>query len=173
MKQHTIDKIEKVFKELIINEHENSEGYCLIVPTTNDWEYDLPENVKSSNYMQIDIINWTREESYLDDSGIYIKTAFNENENSKFFPFSQIVGLLSKENEIIIAKPHSIKTQEPEKKYSLTDLIKESNNSEGIKHSMSKLSLVKSSGEPETTSEIKIKPKKKKKSKKKKPKKLN
>ncbi len=158
IKQYTIDKIEQIFKELVQNEDKYSEeGYCIIVPTIEDWQYPLPSHTKDADYMRIDIVGWTREESYIDESGIYVKTAFEEEENSKFFPYAEILGLITPEGIPIFTKPYVLKTKK--KTYSLKDVM---TNSKGLEKSKKALSLVKS--EPE----IKTKKKKKKKKEKKK-----
>ncbi len=158
IKQHTIDKIEQIFKELVQNEDKYSkEGYCIMVSTTDDWQYPIPAHTKGVDYMRIDITGWTKEESYLDESGIYVKTAFGEEENSKFFPYSQILGLMTPEGISIFTKPYILKTEE--KKYSLKDVM---TNTKGLEKSKKALSLVT----PKPNEKIKTKKKKEKKKKK-------
>ncbi len=146
MQQHTFNQLEKAFKDIITNEHNNSSGYRIIVPTTDDWEYSLPTELLKHELMRLDIINWSREESYLDKSGIYIKIAFGEDENSKFFNFQDIVSIYSIEGEELFTKKYYKKAQtipEPDTKISHTLSSIMHKDTPGLKHSKSKLSLVK------------------------------
>ena len=172
MKQHTIDAIELAFKNLLLNEEQNSEGYCILVQTIDDWEYELPAELIKTSLMKINIKDWTREESYTDNNGIYVKTAFGEDENSKFFPFNEIIGLYNFEDEQLFIKPYVNKKvsqpvpepiPEPESKHSLKSVMHP--DTQGLKHSRSKLTLLRKEIKP------KVKEKKSKLSKKKKSKK--
>jgi len=174
MKQYTVNNIERAFKELLIAEDKISEGYCIIVQTTDNWEFPLPEELVKKDFMKVDIKNWAREQSYIDDLGIHIITAFGEDENSKFFSFSDIIGLYNFEDEQIFIKPYIPKNEkenvtqplpEPETKHSLHSIMHP--DTEGLKHSQSKLSLVRQKTK-EKTKEKKEKLSKKKKKKNKK-----
>ena len=172
MKQHTIDAIELAFKNLLLNEEQNSEGYCILVQTIDDWEYELPAELIKTSLMKINIKDWTREESYTDNNGIYVKTAFGEDENSKFFPFNEIIGLYNFEDEQLFIKPyvHNMKKSvpqpipEPVDKHSMKSIMHP--DIEGLKHSRSKLTLLRKEIKPKIK-EKKDKLLKKKKNKKK------
>ncbi len=142
MNQHTLDQLEKSFKDIMTNEHNLSEGYYIVVPTTNNWEYDLPAQLIEKDLMRIDISNWTKDQSHLDNSGIYLTTAFDEDENSKFFNFKEIVAIFTKEGqEIFTKKYYQLQQPEPEVKqsYTMQDIMHK--DTEGLKHSRSKLKL--------------------------------
>ena len=146
MNQNTLDKFKPIFNDFIKFEHEHSDGYSLLVPTTDDWEYDLPSTLDDANYMKLEITGWTHEESYLDTDGIYLKVAFGEDENSKFFNFDQILSLMDLDGKPILTnlnyKPIIDKSiiPEPETKHTMKSIMHK--DTEGLKLSKSKLSLV-------------------------------
>jgi hypothetical protein len=142
IKEHTIKKIEEVFKELLINEFDNSDSLCLLVPTTDDWEFPLPKNLTEVKNMFIEISDWTKENSYYTDDGVYIVTAFGDDENSKLFRYEEIKALANENKLMLLTKPYDEQdiNPEPEKQLTLSDIMHK--DPEGIKHSMSKLSLV-------------------------------
>ena len=145
MKQHTLNQLEKSFKDIMINEHNNSDGYMIIVPTTNDWEYDLPSEIQKTDLMRLDIKDWSREQSHLDDSGLYLTTAFGEDENSKFFPFNEIVSIYTIEGEELFTKKYyKLEQPVPEPAIKTNHTLKSimHPDTKELKHSKSKLSLV-------------------------------
>ncbi len=145
MNQNTLDKFQKVFKDFVQFEHEHSDGYSLLVPTTNDWEFNLPSSLNDANYMKLDIMGWSQEESYTDHSGIYLTVAFGEDENAKFFPYNQLLSLMDLDGKPILTnlnyKPTTDKSTnpEPETKHTMKSIMHK--DTEGLKLSKSKLSL--------------------------------
>ncbi len=168
MKQHTIDKFNQFFKETLLNEQENNEPYCIIVPTTDNWDNPLPTTITNEDYIRLDIKDWSFENTYADQKGIYVKIAFDQDEYAKFFPYQEIFAILSSKGELIIQKPKELFIQEkieqkqeeiqPTTSHTLKTIMHKE--TEGIKHSKSKLSLLK------PKDKIKEQPPKKKKKKK-------
>ena len=144
MNQHTIDIFKKVFKEVLENEHNNSSNYSIVVKVTNDWEYELPESVKSNDYIRLELTGWALEQTYITDEGIHVTLAFGEDENSRLFKFNEIIQITDDKAHTIISNylySESINV-EPETKtnYTLKDVMHK--DTKGLKHSTSKLSLV-------------------------------
>ncbi len=148
MRQYAYDQLELAFKNIMINEHDLSDKYSIIVPTIDDWEFPLPQDVLKADMMKLNITEWSKEESYLDNSGIYVTTAFGENENHKFFPFTDIAAIFSSEGEEIFIKKHYSLPKpipepipEPITTHTLKSIMHK--DTEGTKHSMTKLNLNK------------------------------
>jgi len=81
--------------EKILRHYDTKDKYAIMVPSFDDWEFPLPKKVLQSPIIRLDIVNWTRENSGVDETGIYIKTAIGEEENSKHFKLPEFLILSS------------------------------------------------------------------------------
>ncbi len=169
MYKNTLTKFDAIFKDFIKFEHDNMGDYALLVPVSNDWDYEIPSHLLEANFMRIDIVNWSHEQTFLTDDGVHVTVAFGEDENSRFFKFDEILALMNNKGEPILTNINykkkielksNEKITEPETTHTMSSIMHKEE-SEGIKHSMSKLSLVT------PKKEVEEKPKKKKKKKKK------
>lgn len=143
MEEHTIEAMEAVFQTLVRHEFDFSDVITLGVLTTDDWEYPLPNELLQEKYMTIVITGWSGENSYPTDDGVFITTAFGEQENSKLFKWADIKGIFTKDGLPLIVKPYDPIKEEPKPQrpnLTLKDVMHPE--TEGLKHSRTKLKRV-------------------------------
>ena len=137
MEQHTIDAFEQLFEALVRHEMNNSNAVCLGVPTTSEgWEFPLPEKLGEVDFMSLVLREWSKEESYCTDEGVWIVTAFGEQENSKMFYWSDIKGIFLLDGVPLMVKPYDkvvTNIELPLPNLTMKDVM---HNSEGVKKSM-------------------------------------
>ncbi len=113
--------------------------YGIIVKTTDDWAFPLPEDITAKPEMVLFLAGWSRENTYLDGNKLIVNVAFGEEENSKIFTVDDIYGISDEHNHVVIAKGFTRKKEEPIRDdYTLMGLIKEDDSDE-VKHSMNKM----------------------------------
>lgn len=129
--------IEAPFRDLVQNMFKSGVDFGLLVPSTDDWELPLPESTPS-DYMIILIRNWTKEVSHYTTDGVYIRTAFGDYENTKYFPYTEIRGVTDMTMQPLFLKPYdtTAPTIEVPKGLSLKDVM---HDEEGQKRSMAAL----------------------------------
>ena len=87
-----IDYLSKKFVHDLIEElFSKGVEFSLVVNNKEPW--DIPIE-KQADVIKLDIMNWTFDESYVQEDGIYIVTAFGEEENSKFFHFDDVLQII-------------------------------------------------------------------------------
>lgn len=129
-------KLNELMKEVVIDEFINSDIVTIVIPSTNNWKYPLPDFVKGSSYIKIEISNWSKEESFYDDKGINIVLAFGNDENEKFFKWDEIKAVVSSDGNIIIMKPYDTIEFAPPPNLTMKDIM---HDNEGQKKSMESL----------------------------------
>lgn len=131
--------MEKAFKDMVKGLIDNNEPFALVLPVTDDWEHPLPVEYRGKEgFFVIAMDGWTMEESHADESGVYIKTAFDDMENRKFFNYQQMKGILSITLQPIFYKPYDIPVESNTftKPLTLKDIM---HDEEGQKRSMAAL----------------------------------
>jgi len=112
-----IDMTESFFAELLFQIDTEFDEYQVAVIADDRWEKPLPDNLPKTRLGSdgpivfiISISGWTRENSYYDQEpdGLFIKTAFGEEENSAFFPHEEVMGLLDMTGHMVYVKTYSI-----------------------------------------------------------------
>jgi len=136
MNEHLKNKFNELIKEIITHEFDNSDVVKLLLPSTDNWECPLPSSVTASSYFVIDLVNWSKEESHHDDNGIYIRVAFGNEENSKFFRWDEIKGILASDNKFVVLKPYDTNEIAVPKNLSMKDVM---HDDKGQKKSMESL----------------------------------
>ena len=134
MEAHTIEAMEALFETLVRHEFDFSDTITLGVRTTDDWSSPLPKELLESEYMTLVISGWSLENSYPTDEGVFIVTAFGEEENAKLFKWEDIKGIFTSDGVPLIVKPYDPIKDEPLPKLSLKDVM---HDSDGVKKSMS------------------------------------
>jgi len=108
-------------KELLANilvEGFDTGGLKLVLVNSDTWQYALPEPMDAHKQIVLDIKGWALEQSYVDDEGVFIQTAFGDDENSKHFSFDEIINIVTFEGRLLYQKVMSLeepKPKEPEK----------------------------------------------------------
>lgn len=113
MTPHVKDILEECAKILVAQMIEDGHDFMVIIPPFDDWEFPLPEKILKGNGLPISISGWTKEESYVDKDGLFIKTAFGEDENSKLVPFWQIGAIVDEKQNTIFTKPYPLQDPTP------------------------------------------------------------
>ena len=139
MEQHTIIAMEQLFETLVRHEFDFSDIITLGVRTTDDWEHPLPKQLLEAEYMTIVISGWSGENSYPTDEGVFIVTAFGDQENSKLFKWEDIKGIFTTEGVPMMVKPYDPIKEEPKftPQLTLSDVMHPE--TDGLKHSRSVL----------------------------------
>ena len=71
---------------------------------SNTWEHSLPQQFKDEKAILLDIKGWSLEQTYLTDEGVFVQTAFGDEENSRLFLFDEIINVVSFEDEVLYQK---------------------------------------------------------------------
>jgi len=85
-------------------EEEFYKGVKLVLINSDTWDFDLPETINKMKQIVIDIKGWTLEQSYVDDEGIFIMTAFGDDEYSRHFSFDEVINVISLEGRLLYQK---------------------------------------------------------------------
>ena len=125
------------------------DGLKLVLANSNTWEYELPSQFIDHPHIVLDIKGWALEQSYVTDDGVFIQTAFGEDENSKLFSFDEVIQVISFDGKVLYQKVMQFeeKIKEPEQLIKVEDTksfkgkISTSfdETSEGAVYSMSKM----------------------------------
>jgi len=100
MKHTNIQK--SLIKSVI--EAESQSGYKLLLENNDNWNYELPENLKSQPTIVLDIVGWSLENSYLVDDGLFITVAFGENEYERLVDLDEILSIATMDGKLIYQK---------------------------------------------------------------------
>jgi hypothetical protein len=79
-------------------------GVKLVLRNSDTWEYTLPAPLNEHKQMVLDIKGWALEQSYVDEEGIYIQTAFGDEENSKHFSFDDVLNVVTFDGVLLYQK---------------------------------------------------------------------
>lgn len=129
-----IDITEDFFAELLYEIDTNFDEYQLAVVADDRWERPLPKDLPKSRLgsdgpmvFVISITGWTREESFYDRErdGMFIKTAFGNDENYAFFPHEEVMGILDMSGHMVYVKTYAIDPGEREHEADATPEIPE------------------------------------------------
>lgn len=112
--------MENSLKNMIKAMIEDQVSFSIIVGSADNWEKPLPKNRPPS--FMINLSGWSLEESYVHDdmSGIFVKTAFGETENSKAVKFSEISTVLDDKGSPLFIR---VFEAEESKEYSFKELL--------------------------------------------------
>ena len=120
-------------------------GVKLGLKNADDWEYALPDNVNKDGIL-LDIKNWSLDQSYITDEGIFIQTAFGEEENSKMFSFDDVIQVISFDNQLLYQKVIMFENQKPKEvkkpdngSFKTKKVKPYDENSDGVVYSMKKM----------------------------------
>ena len=121
---NNIDRLHKDLIAGIITELFNKDGARFLLNNSDTWNKPLPEMIANTVGLMIEVSNWSLEESYLTDNGVFIKCSFDEDEYSKEFIFDDIIMIMSLENEEPCYEKIRV-FNEPVTEYSLLGLMKD------------------------------------------------
>jgi len=81
-----------------------NDGFRLVLVNSNTWDFDLPDNLKDQKFINIDLKGWSLEQSIFDDEGIFLQTAFGQDEYSRKFTWDEIVNVLTFDGRVLYQK---------------------------------------------------------------------
>lgn len=85
----------------------------------SNWSKPIPNDLPE--ILVIDIINWTLENTKVEDEYLYLTTAFGREEYSKFFHFNEILSIVDLDGKLLYNKIMELE----ETQYTLYNLIKD------------------------------------------------
>ena len=91
------------------------DGLKLVLANSNTWEYELPSQFIDHPHIVLDIKGWALEQSYVTDDGVFIQTAFGEDENSKLFSFDEVIQAISFDGILLYQKVMVLEEKEKSK----------------------------------------------------------
>lgn len=115
---------------------DDNEPFGVIVSQTDDWEFPLPKELVVDKPIFLKISGWALEQSCVEKERLYIRIAFGDNENSKYFHPGEIFAVLDAEGKPLYQRVFTTEMKKPE--YTLKSLIGMPPNDApvGVKNSM-------------------------------------
>ena len=96
--------------------------YWLVFSTKVSWKNPLPKEILEAPHLIIQITGWSREESAADEGGVFIMTAFGEEQNSCYLPYWEIIAVMDENKEVLFQR--TFEGENPEKgKHSIASLM--------------------------------------------------
>ena len=114
--------MENALKEMVREMIKDQVSFSIVVNADDNWDKPLPKaNISQAAFM-IKLFDWSLEKSYVKDdlSGLFVQTAFGEEEYSKLFAFSDISIVLDDSGSPLFTR---VFESEEIKAYSFKDLM--------------------------------------------------
>jgi len=142
----TYNKMTEKFITEVLNAGFSNEGLKLVLANSNTWDYDLPDNLKTQPTVVLDIKDWALDESRVESDGVFVKTAFGDDEYSKLFSFDEILQIITFEGVVIYVKTMQLEekvelptAEEVTVEVSKCGIPQELLDSEGVQYSLKKM----------------------------------
>ncbi len=100
---------------------DDQEPFGVVVSWSDDWEYPLPLEVPTDHPLLLNIKGWSLEQSYITDKKLWLRVAFGDSENGRYFSPDEILAVVGEDGGSLYHRVFD--STPPVKEYTMKSLM--------------------------------------------------